>query len=93
MFVTSESLLEWRNVKLKLTVVEFMAIQVGRHIFMGTRTNKKSEYGNYNKFDFAARVINPGIILSSDIIESNSKKEFLKKLSKINLNGYLQGPL
>jgi len=39
------------------------------------------------KLDFATRVIKPWNNLSPDIIESNSKKEFLKKLSKIYLNG------
>ena len=44
------------------------------------------------KFDFASRVIKFWNNLPRYVVESNSKKEFLNKLSMINLKGYLQGP-
>ena len=52
----------------------------------------KSKYG-VRTYDFSNRVINVWNALPENIVTSQTSKQFMTGLKKIDLSGYLRGPL
>ena len=52
----------------------------------------KSTY-DVRKYDFSNRVINVWNALPENIVTSQTSKQFMTGLKKIDLSGYLRGPL